>query len=330
MPIAAPRVGRPFALIAAVTIALAFTSTAWSQGRPARGTTFVNGREAVSGEVLVRFRSNAPLDRGLVEQQVDADESEELSRDLGIRRIRSRFFSVETLLAFLRTHPAVAYAEPNYVLYRSDAPTDPRFGELWGLQNTGQIVQGTPGTAGSDIHATSAWAVSTGSRSQVVAVIDSGIDYNHEDLQANVWSAPAPFVVTIGGKTIICAAGTHGFNAITNQCDPMDDNDHGSHVSGTIGAVGNNLRGVAGVNWTASIMGSKFLGANGSGTLANGIKAIEFTIQAKAAFAASGGANVRVLNNSWGGGGYSQALLDEINKAGANDMLFFAAAGNSG
>src|SRR5207245_7960982 len=89
------------------------------------------------------------------------------------------------------------------------------------------------------------------------------------------------------------------------------DNNHGSHVSGTIGAVGNNGTGVVGVNWTASIMGSKFINASGSGTTANAINALEFAVQTKAAFAATGGANVRVLSNSWGGGAFSQALLDE-------------------
>src|SRR5207253_2866572 len=100
------------------------------------------------------------------------------------------------------------------------------------------------------------------------------------DLAANVWSAPGPFTVTIGGTTITCAGGTHGFNAITKICNPMDDHNHGTHVAGTIGAVGNNTLGVAGVNWTASIMGSKFLDANGTGTLADAVNAIEFTIQA--------------------------------------------------
>src|SRR5262249_47736907 len=207
------------------------------------------------------------------------------------------------------------------------------FSALWGLQNTGQNIGcgagcfgSAVGTAGADIKATLAWDVSTGSRANVVGVVDTGIDYNHPDLAANVWSAPTSFTVTVGGRSIACAAGTHGFNAITNTCDPLDDNDHGSHVSGTIGAVGNNSVGVVGVNWTASIMGLKFLNSSGSGTTANAIKAIEFAIQAKAAI----GVNVRVLSNSWGGGGFSQALLDEINSADANDMLFVAAPGNNG
>src|SRR5207237_7585105 len=127
--------------------------------------------------------------------------------------------------------------------------------------------------------------------------------------------APAAFTVTIDGAAIHCAAGTHGFNAISSTCDPLDDNDHGSHVAGTIGAVGQNSLGVVGVNWTTSMMAGKFLDATATGTLANAVNAIEFVIQAKAAFASTAGANVRVLNNSWAGGAFSQALLDEINKA---------------
>jgi subtilisin family serine protease len=190
-------------------------------------------------------------------------------------------------------------------------------------------VGGRAGTANADIHATSAWGVATGSRANVVAVVDTGVDYTHSDLAANIWSAPIAFTVTVGGATIACAAGTHGFNAIAKSCDPRDDNNHGTHVSGTIGSVGNNALGVTGVNWTASMMGAKFLDSTGSGTTADAINAIEFTIQAKNAFASTAGANVRVLSNSWGGSGFSQALLDEINKANANGMLFVAAAGNS-
>ena len=106
-----------------------------------------------------------------------------------------------------------------------------------------------------------AWDLALGTASNVVAVVDTGIDYNHPDLAANIWSAPAPFTVVIGGVPITCQAGTHGFNAITRTCDPMDDHNHGTHVSGTIGAVGNNAIGVAGVNWMSSIMGLKFLSA---------------------------------------------------------------------
>jgi subtilisin family serine protease len=325
-----PRPAAAIITVTAIAAALAVTSAS-SQGQPtadAHATEVVDGHEAVANEVLVKYRDLTDDDRVQLNRQTDADRDDTIGRG-GVRRVHSRTFTSRVLVDFLRTHPAVVYAEPNYIVHSTAVPADPRFGELWGLQNLGQVVNGVAGTSGADIGAASAWNRSTGSRANVVAVVDSGIDYTHPDLAANVWSAPSAFTVTIAGVTNSCAAGTHGFNAITNTCDPRDDNNHGSHTSGTIGAVGNNGVGVAGVNWTASLMGAKFLNALGSGTTAGAISAIEFAIQAKNAFAATGGANVRVLSNSWGGGAFSQALLDEINAANANNMLFVAAAGNS-
>jgi subtilisin family serine protease len=142
------------------------------------------------------------------------------------------------------------------------------------------------------------------------------VDYNHPDLAANIW--------TNDGTVNHCPAGTHGYNVLLKSCDPMDDHNHGTHVSGTIGAVGNNGVGVVGVNWSTKIMALKFLGAGGYGSTSGAIKAIDWAVQAKRA-----GVNLRVLSNSWGGGGYSRALADEIDKAGANDILFVAAAGNA-
>src|SRR2546425_1691493 len=284
----------------------------------------VNGYPAMAGEVLVKYRRSLGADeRGQLDQQTDADRNDAIG-SVGVRRIHSRSRDTSALLAFLRNHPDVAYAEPNYIVQADALPNDTSFGILWGLRNFGQVV-GTPGTPGADIQTPLAWDVSTGSAANVVAVIDTGIKYTHPDLAANVWSAPTSFTVVIGGQTITCAAGTHGFNAIKKTCDPLDDNGHGTHVSGTIGAVGNNSRGVVGVNWTTSIMASKAFNASGTGTLADAINAIEFVLQA----AAATGANVRVLSNSWSSGGFSQALLDEIDKANTNNMLFVASAGNN-
>ncbi len=230
--------------------------------------------------------------------------------------------SVEAALELLRKDSTVQYAEPNYIRHISATPNDPRFNELYGLHNTGQ----TGGTADADIDATEAWDNSVGSNEIVIAVIDTGIDYTHPDLAANMWVNPGE----IAGNAIDddnngVIDDVHGFNAITGSGDPMDDNDHGSHCAGTIGAVGSNGVGVAGVNWEVSLVGIKFLSAGGSGSTADAIEGINYAVGLKNA-----GINLRVLSNSWGGGGFSQALEDAIEAANTADMLFVAAAGNAG
>ncbi len=271
------------------------------------------GHDVAAREVLVKFKAGTSLGTVLLTQLA---EDIDVARGVGGRKallLRSRSKNVATLLRNLSQRPEVEYAEPNYIVHAISEPNDPSYGQLWGLRKIG---------------APAAWDVSTDSSANVVAVVDTGVDYTHPDLAANVWSAPHEFTVTIGDVTITCPAGSHGFNAIRNTCDPMDDNNHGTHVSGTIGAVGDNGIGVVGVNWKASIMGAKFLGAGGSGTTADAVNAIEFAIQAKQIFGTA--ANVRVLSNSWGGGGFSETLLSEIKDANTSGMLFVAAAGNEG
>jgi Subtilase family len=321
-------VSQQFNIARSLTIAAVagMSLIAAAQGQPPRRSVLVNNHEAVAGEVLVKFlRQPGTEERLQLERQIDADESEAFG--VGFRRMHSRRLGVLALIASLRAHPVVAYVEPNYLWHATVSPNDPQFPNLWALRNVGQNIGGS-GTAGADIHASSAWAIATGSRANVVTVVDTGVDYAHQDLAANMWSAPTTFNVTIGGTTVTCPAGSHGFNAISRTCDPMDDNNHGTHVAGTIGAAGSNAMGVTGVNWTASIMATKFLDSTGTGNTADAINAIEFSIQAKSRFGSA--ANVRVLSNSWSGAGFSQALLDEINRANANGMLFVAAAGNDG
>lgn len=288
----------------------------------------VNGREVVAGEALVKFRNpmqGAALAR--LAGEMSADEVRRVGRADAIH-LRSRSVSTATLLARLRGRADVEYAEPNFIIEIGAHPNDQYFGQLWGLENTGQPINFFPGVAGADIDAVRAWDLTVGSTTHVVAVIDTGIDYNHPDLAANMWSAPSAFTVTVAGSPITCAAGTHGFNAITRTCNPMDDHHHGTHVAGTIGAVGGNGLGVTGVNWTTRLMGIKFVDSTGSGTMADAIAAIEFAIAAKQAFASTGAADIRVLSNSWGGPDFSQALLDQVIAADAAGMLFVAGSGN--
>ncbi|HYM24676.1 MAG TPA: S8 family serine peptidase, partial [Vicinamibacterales bacterium] len=290
----------------------------------------VNGREAAAGEILVKFRDvPAPAALEAARRLADADAVQPIGRT-GLRRVRSRSLDTAALLARFAARADVLYAEPNYILHAFAEPNDPSFPQLWGLRNNGQQVDlSLPGTIGADIHAVPAWDVSVGSTAHVVAVVDTGVDYTHPDLAANMWTAPADFTVTIGGTAITCPAGSHGFNALAMTCDPMDDNDHGTHVAGTIGAAGNNGIGVVGVNWITQLMALKFLDASGAGSEADAVNAIDFAIQAKQAFDATGAADVRVLSASWGGTDFSQALLEEIRAANDADMLFVAAAGNS-
>jgi len=178
-------------------------------------------------------------------------------------------------------------------------PNDPFFSYLYGLHNTGQ----TEGTEDADIDAPEAWVTTTGSSSVVVAVIDTGVDYSHPDLAANIWTDPV--------------TGYHGYDYANNDNDPMDDHGHGTHCAGTIGAVGNNGVGVAGVNWNVKIMALKFLDSSGSGYISNAISAIQY--------ANSHGA--QVISDSWGGAGNSQALKDAID---ASSAVVVCAAGNNG
>ena len=205
----------------------------------------------------------------------------------------------------------------------STVPNDPSFSQLYALHNTGQ----TGGTIGADIDATAAWDVTTGSQAVVVGVIDTGIDYTHPDLAANIWTNPGE----IAGNGIDDDANgfvddVHGYDFANNDGDPMDDHGHGTHVSGTIGAVGGNGTGVTGVSWNVSLMALKFLDASGSGWDSDAIRAINYATMMRTAY----DVNVRVTNSSWGGGSYDAGLLDAINAGGAAGIMFVAAAGNSG
>jgi subtilisin family serine protease len=309
-----------------VTAALAGSASAQHGSNYSR--EFVGIHNAVKNEVIVKFKGTInDATRDAIKLAHNIGFIEKIG-DGRLVVMQSRSKKTATLIAELSKRPDVEFVQPNYVVYADAIPNDTSFANLWGMRNTGQTVNGVVGTTGKDIKAYNAWDVTTGSRANVVAIVDTGVNYSHPDLTANIWSAPRSFTVVIGGTTYTVPAGSHGFNAITKTFDPMDDNGHGTHCAGTIGGVGNNGVGVAGVNWVASIMGCKFLDASGSGTTADAINAIEFAIQAKAALGVD--ANVRVLSNSWGGGPFEQALLDEINKSDTNNMVFCAAAGNSG
>ena len=230
---------------------------------------------------------------------------------------------VADVLGWAATNSAVAYVEPDFAITPRVFPRDASFGSLWGLHNTGQ----SGGLVDADIDAPEAWRTTTGSRGVVIAVIDSGVDYTHPDLAANAWRNPGEVAgdgIDNDGNGFV--DDVFGWDFRNNDADPMDDNGHGTHVAGTIGAVGNNGTGVVGVNWQVSIMSLKFLSSSGTGSTSNAIAAVNYATRMKRDF----GVNVVATNNSWGGGGFSTALRDAIAAGGRQNILFVAAAGNDG
>lgn len=223
----------------------------------------------------------------------------------------------EKAIAILKNNPNVEYAEPNYV-YRlmETILNDTYFSKLWGLKNIGQIG----GKPGADIKATLAWDIFTGSSDVVVAIIDTGIDYNHTDLAQNIWintnEIPNNNIDDDGNGYV---DDYHGYDFVNGDGDPMDDNSHGTHVAGIIGGCGNNGLGIVGVCWNVNLMALKFLNKIGQGDTAQAVSAIDYAISMGA----------KIINASWGSSAYSDSLLSAIGRAQANGILFIAAAGNA-
>ncbi|HEY6926209.1 MAG TPA: S8 family serine peptidase, partial [Steroidobacteraceae bacterium] len=192
--------------------------------------------------------------------------------------------------------------------------------------NSGQSDGGINGINGKDIGAQAAWDITTGSSNVVVAVIDSGVDYLHPDLAANIFentSECLPNGIDDDGNGYIDDC--HGIDTVNGDSDPMDDDGHGTHVAGIIGAIGNNGVGIAGIAWNVKILPCKFLDANGGGTTADAITCIDYVSAMK-----DRGVNIVATNASWGGTGYSQALYDAIDGQRQRGILFTTSAGNDG
>jgi serine protease len=284
---------------------------------------------AVPGELIVGFKPGvSQTTQAAVLTKAGATKKKDF-KQIRAHLVRASAKKLTAVEKALSSDPRVAYVEPNYVVTTASIPNDPSFSQLWGLNNTGQ----TGGTADDDIDAPEAWSLDTGSSSVVVAVIDTGVDFSHPDLAAQQWVNQGENCGS-ADPAAVCNQRTngvdddadgyvddwHGWDYVSNDNNPFDDHDHGTHVSGTIGAVGNNGIGVAGVNWNVKIMALKFLNSSGSGDTAGAISAT--------LYAADHGA--RVASNSWGGGPFDQGLLNAIEYGASKGMLFVAAAGNDG
>ena len=218
----------------------------------------------------------------------------------------------------LAAQPWVAHVEPNYIYKATAMPNDTDYGLYWGLQNTGQTVNGVAGIAGSDMSVSKAWDINTNCAAITVAVIDTGVDYNHPDLSASIWNNAAETAgngIDDDGNGFI--DDIRGWDFVQGDNDPMDFAHHGTHVAGTIGASGNNTIGGTGVCWNSTIMPLRVLGSTGSGSTADIIAAVNYAV-------ANG---AKIINMSLGGPNYSSLMNTAI--ANAPNVLFVIAAGNS-
>lgn len=282
------------------------------------------GKDVAASQVLVQFRTPGLQTLASARSAGDIDSYREVGA-AGIFVMHSRSLSTASLVTRFGARKDVVLVEPDYILHAAELPDDPEFPNQYALLNSGQTILGAPGAIGADIGAATAWGLGTGTAGHTVAVIDTGADSNHPDLASNLWTSATGFSVQLGRAIINCPAGTRGFNTIKRTCDALDDNSHGTHLAGIIGASGDNATGISGVNWTTSVLPVKFLDAKGTGTTSNAIDAIEFVIQVKQASQA----NVRVINASWGDAVYSKALMQAVERAFQNNILFVASAGNT-
>jgi subtilisin family serine protease len=253
----------------------------------------------------------------------------------GMQVVKVQGKSVNEAIQEYEKNPSVLYAEPDYLisLYPENpvmvaatgenlaiaaarVPNDPEFSLQWGMKNSGQAP--FYGTSGADIRAPDAWGRTSGSSSVVIAVVDTGVDYTHPDLAANIWRNNGEIANNgVDDDRNGYIDDVKGWNFVSRNNDPMDDNGHGTHCAGSIAAVGNNNIGITGLCWNARIMPLKFLSSSGNGYVSDAISAILYANRKGA----------HVISNSWGGTQYTQALKDAID---ASPAVVVCAAGNSG
>lgn len=289
--------------------------------------------EFVPGEVIVKFRGDAsPAERGealrlvggAVRERIATPRMRRSESGEGLAVVHSEL-GTAAAIERLRADPRVEYAEPNYIYRHQAVSNDTYFtnGSLWGMYGGTTTPVNLYGS-----HAAVAWAANhTDCSSVYVGIIDEGYMYTHTDLAANAGKNPGEVAgngVDDDGNGYVDDVYGWDFAGNNNSVFDGTTDDHGTHVAGTIGGVGGNGTGVAGVCWKVKLLNAKFLGSNG-GTTANAIKAVDYFTDLKTRH----GINLVATSNSWGGGGFSQALQDAIERANAAGILFIAAAGNS-
>jgi len=260
--------------------------------------TTIDPTQFATDHVLVRWVNDTPVDTALdTGWESLGNGTYSVALESGV--------SVSQAIDYYKRLTGVDFAQPDYVIQVARTANDPHASSQWAL-NT--------------INARTAWDYTTGSRSIIVAVIDTGVDYNHPDLASNTWINTRE--ISGNGRDDDgngFVDDVRGYDFANNDVEPLDDNGHGTHVAGIIGALGNNGAGVAGTNWNVQIMPIKFMSANGSGFLSNAVKSVNYAVQNGA----------KIINNSWGGGGYDSAMASAITNAQNKGVIFVVAAGNA-
>ena len=325
------------ALAAATLAALGLATSAAAGGRPDLVRAHLDqGRPHVAGELIVKFRDGADAaaqrvamgraNGSLRENLSPGRSGRGVGGDLVLLSVKGHR-SLADAIAALEIDADVEYVEPNWLVNHSGISNDTYFtnGSLWGMYGDASTPANPFGSQAAE-----AWAQPQGATcgNVLIGVIDTGYMHTHEDLAANVFTNPGEIPgngIDDDGNGYIDDVHGWDFDGGNNTVFDGASDDHGTHVAGTIGGVGGNAKGVAGVCWQVRLMNAKFLGSRG-GTTANAIKAVDYFTDLKVRH----NLNLVATNNSWGGGGYSQGLKDAIDRAGAANILFIAAAGNSG
>jgi subtilisin family serine protease len=314
---------RLFAALALLSSVLASSAAEWVN---------FNGRDVHPTRVIVKYKANpdrAALAAEAASPKVKVNRTYshiprmavvELRDQAGLKAAKAEgAAAIAETIRQLEATGLFEYVQPDHVKRANATPNDQAFmdGRLWGLRNQGQFG----GVAGADINVIQAWDITTGDTNIIVGVIDTGINYTHVDLASQMWVNPGEIPgngIDDDGDTYI--DNVYGINAVADNGDPKDDNGHGSHCAGTIGAAANNAGPHVGVAWKVRLMALKFLTAGGFGFETDEIQCINFTILK----------GVKITSNSYGGGVFSQAEFDAITAARASGQLFIAAAGNDG